>query len=149
VRHLKYRQERYLVAALAQLLLDCLAARPLAVDALVPVPLDARRARWRGFNQSTLLAAEVARALDRPLLDRVLQRQRPTRPQVGLSARERRANVRDAFACTDRTAVAGRRLLLVDDVMTTGATLEACATALDGAGAAAVYGLVVARDVLG
>lgn len=148
VRHLKYRQERYLVAALGQLLVGCLAARPLAVDALVPVPLDARRARWRGFNQSALLAAEVARALDRPLLDAALRRQRPTRPQVGLSARERRANVRDAFACTERTAVAGRRLLLVDDVMTTGATLEACAAALHGAGAAAVYGLVVARDVL-
>ncbi|HLI27499.1 MAG TPA: ComF family protein [Chloroflexota bacterium] len=148
VQRLKYRHERHLVAALGRLLLECLAARPLAIDALLPVPLDARRARWRGFNQSALLAAEVAGALGCPLLADGLRRTRLTRPQVGLSARERRANVRAAFACPSRGAVAGRRLLLVDDVMTTGATLEACAGALRAAGAAAVYGLVVARDVL-
>lgn len=146
VRRLKYSQERHLTDTLAALLVDCLARRPLAVDALVPVPLDAGRARWRGYNQAALLAAPVAAALDRPVLA-ALQRTRPTRPQVGLSARQRRLNVRDAFACPPGTDVAGRRLLLVDDVMTTGATLEACARALRAAGAAQVYGLVVARDL--
>lgn len=147
VRRLKYEQERHLAAPLAALLLDCLAARPLAVDALVPVPLDPARGRQRGYNQAVLLAAPLAAALELPLLAGALRRTRPTRPQVGLNARERRSNVRGAFACVSPSTVAGRRVLLVDDVMTTGATLEACADALAAAGAAQVYGLVVARDV--
>jgi ComF family protein len=147
VRRLKYQQERHLATPLAALLLDCLAARPLAVDVLVPVPLDPARGRERGYNQAALLAAPVAKALGLPALPDVLQRTRPTRPQVGLNAGERRANVRGAFACGNPSAVAGRRVLLVDDVMTTGATLEACADALTAAGAAQVYGLVVARDL--
>src|SRR5205823_1833243 len=124
-----------------------LAARPLAVDALVPVPLDAARVRERGYNQAALLAAPVAAALDVPLAPTWLRRTRPTRPQVGLSARERRVNVRGAFTCPEPAAVAGQRVLVVDDVMTTGATLEACAEALVAAGAAGVWGLIVARDL--
>jgi ComF family protein len=147
IHRLKYQGERHLAAPLATLLADCLAARPLAVDALVPVPLDAARGRHRGYNQAALLAAPVAEALAVPTTPDALQRTRATRPQVGLSARERRANVRGAFTCPTPTAVTGRRLLLVDDVMTTGATLEACALALTSAGAERVWGLVVARDV--
>jgi ComF family protein len=147
VRRLKYSQERHLVEPLARLLLECLAARPLTVDALVAVPLDGARARERGYNQAALLAAPVAEALGVPLAPTWLRRSRPTRPQVGLSARERRANVRGAFICPEPAPVAGRRVLLVDDVMTTGATLEACAEALVAAGAAGAWGLVVARDL--
>ncbi len=146
IHRLKYGQERHLADPLAALLLECLAARPLTVDALVPVPLDRARARARGYNQAGLLAAPVAAALGVPVAADWLARQRPTRPQVGLSAAARRANVRGAFRCPTPD-VAGRRVLLVDDVMTTGATLEACAEALVAAGAARVYGLVVARDV--
>jgi ComF family protein len=148
VRRLKYSRERYLAAPLAALLEECLAARPLAIDALVPVPLDPTRSRDRGYNQAALLAAPVAAALNVPLAPDWLQRSRPTRPQVGLNARERRANVRGAFTCPEPAAVGDRRLLVVDDVMTTGATLEACADALMAAGAAGVWGLVVARDVI-
>jgi ComF family protein len=144
---LKYEGQRHLARPLSELLLDCLAARPLAVDLLVPVPLDRGRGRERGYNQSALLAEPIGRALGLPLLAGALRRTRATRPQVGLSARERRANVRGAFACADPSAVEGRRVLVVDDVMTTGATLEACADALTAAGAAVVYGLVVARDL--
>jgi ComF family protein len=147
VRRLKYHQERHLAASLAELLLEALRARPLAVDAVVPVPLDPGRQRARGYNQATLLAAPVAASLDRPLVSDWLARTRATRPQVRLTARERRANVRGAFACPDPAAVVGQRLLLVDDVMTTGATLEAGAEALMAAGAAGVWGLVVARDL--
>lgn len=147
VRRLKYSQQRHLVEPLARLLLECLAARPLAVDAVVAVPLDGARARERGYNQAALLAAPVAAALGVPAEPTLLRRTRPTRPQVGLSARERRANVRGAFDCPDPGALAGRRVLVVDDVMTTGATLEACADALIAAGAGAVWGLVVARDL--
>jgi ComF family protein len=147
VRRLKYGQERHLVALLGGLLHECLADRPLAVDALVPVPLDAARLRARGYNQAALLATSLGAALGWPVLPNALQRTRPTRPQVGLSPRERRANVRGAFGCPAPALIQGRRLLLIDDVMTTGATLEACAEALVAAGAARVYGLVVARDV--
>jgi ComF family protein len=149
IHRLKYEQERHLAGPLAALLLERLAADPLAVDALVPVPLDAARGRHRGYNQAALLAQPVASALDVPLAAGWLRRARTTRPQVGLNAQQRRANVRGAFACADPGAVAGRRVLLVDDVMTTGATLEACAEALAQAGAASVYGLVVARDLPG
>jgi ComF family protein len=144
---LKYGQERHLVDLLGGLLQQCLANRPLSVDALVPVPLDAARLRARGYNQAALLAASLGAALGWPVLPDALQRTRPTRPQVGLSPRERRANVRGAFGCPAPSLVQGRRLLLIDDVMTTGATLDACAEALVVAGAARVYGLVVARDV--
>lgn len=147
VRRLKYSRERYLVDPLAALLEECLTARPLAVDALVPVPLDQARSRDRGYNQAALLAAPVAAALGVPIAPSWLRRSRPTRPQVGLNARERRANVRGAFECPVPEAVAGRRVLVVDDVMTTGATLEACAEALMTAGASGVWGLVVARDI--
>jgi ComF family protein len=147
IQRLKYEQQRYLAEPLAALLQECLTARPLAVDALVPVPLDAARARERGYNQAALLAAPVAESLAVSFAPRWLRRSRPTRPQVGLSARERRANVRGAFTCPESAGVAGRRILLVDDVMTTGATLEACAEALLTAGAASVFGLVVARDL--
>lgn len=147
VRRLKYSQERHLVEPLAALLTECLAARPVTADLLLPVPLDAARARDRGYNQAALLAAPVAATLGVPVVPDALRRIRATRPQVGLSARERRANVRGAFTCPEPAAVAGRRVLLVDDVMTTGATLEACAEALVAAGAAGVWGLVVARDL--
>jgi predicted amidophosphoribosyltransferase len=78
-----------------------------------------------------------------------LERTRATRPQVGLSGRERRANVRGAFATRPGAALAGQRLLLIDDVMTTGATLDASAEALLTAGASSVHALVVARDLPG
>ena len=147
IQRLKYHRERHLAGPLARLLLECLQARPLEVDAVVPVPLDGSRGRARGYNQAALLAAPVADALAVPLAADRLRRTRATRPQVGLSGRERRANVRGAFACSEAGSVAGLRVLLVDDVMTTGATLEACAEALVAAGAARVWGLVVARDL--
>lgn len=117
------------------------------VDGVVPVPLHWRREMRRGFNQ----ARELARALDRPLLD-ALVRTRYTRPQVELAADRRQANVRDAFRLRSRWLaqhdhLAGSTLVLVDDVSTTGATLEACAAVLKAAGAAKVYALAAARVV--
>jgi ComF family protein len=110
-------------------------------DRVVPVPLHSRRLRQRGFNQ----AADLARELDRPVLH-ALRRVRWTAPQADLPAAQRHRNVRDAFRLAgDRAAIERRCLVIVDDVSTTGATLEACARALKAAGAREVRTLTAAR----
>jgi ComF family protein len=118
--------------------------------ALVPVPLHPVRERERGFNQAELLAGELARGAGLALLP-VLRRVRPTRPQVGLAAADRARNVHGAFG-TDPARVPllrGRTALLVDDVFTTGSTLEAAAAALRAAGAAQVGAVTLARALPG
>jgi ComF family protein len=114
---------------------------------VVPVPLSRGRLRQRGYNQSELIAAELARlgALPEPV-PAALVRCRDNRPQVELPRAERLENVLGAFECSRPELVAGRRVLLIDDVSTTGATLEACAAPLIQAGAARVLGLVVAKS---
>jgi ComF family protein len=111
-------------------------------DAAVPVPLHRRRLRTRGFNQ----AAELARHLRLPLCH-ALRRVRATPSQTDLPAAERHANVRNAFALARRVDVRGKCLVLVDDVSTTGATLEACARVLRDAGAREVRAVIAARVV--
>jgi ComF family protein len=117
---------------------------PPAADVVVPVPLHPRRLARRGFNQSALLARPVARAAH-GRLSHALDRVRDTPTQGGLSAAGRRANVRGAFAVARPRAVAGRSVLVVDDVWTTGATARACARALVGAGARTVWVWTLAR----
>jgi ComF family protein len=113
-------------------------------DILIPVPLHPRRLRWRGFNHACVLAAPTARTLGIPLAARLLHRTRDTESQVTLTEPERHRNVRQAFSVPCRDRVAGSRVLLVDDVLTTGATANACATALRAAGARAVDVLTLA-----
>lgn len=144
---LKYRGILDRAELLGGLLAEAVEHRPLAVDLLVPVPLTAARCRARGFNQSALIAAAAARRLRVPTDTAVLERRRETASQVGLSADRRRENMAGAFHCPNAAAVRGKRIGLVDDVMTTGSTLAACADALLEAGAARVYGLVVAREL--
>lgn len=112
------------------------------VDVVVPVPLHAGRLAERGYNQAALLARPVARVIGAPLACRALVRVRATERQASLDREARLANVVDAFAC--RGDVRGRRVLLVDDVTTTGATLNACRSALAVAGARDVVALVLA-----
>ena len=116
-------------------------------DALVPVPLHWRRLWTRRFNQSAMLAAAISAQSGVPIATGVLKRVKPTAQQVGLSRTERAANVQGAFRVPPeaRGAVAGRRLVLVDDVLTSGATVEGCARALLRAGAANVDVLIFAR----
>jgi len=118
-------------------------------DAVVPVPLHWRRLWARRFNQSALLADAVARDSRRPVLHDALRRVKATPQQVGLTRAQRAENVQGAFrmSATGRAAVAGRRLVLVDDVLTTGATAEGCARTLLRAGAANVDVLTFARVV--
>ncbi len=118
-------------------------ARP--VDLVVPVPLHPARLADRGFNQAALLARPLARALGARLEARALVRVRDTPPQTPLDVPARRANVRGAFAVRSPARVRDRVCLLVDDVLTTGATAAACAKALRGAGADSVLLLVLAR----
>jgi ComF family protein len=116
-------------------------------DALVPVPLHWRRLWARRFNQSAMLAAAVSAASGVPMVTDALKRVKATVQQVGLSRSERAANVQGAFRVPEpgKAAVAGRRLIVLDDVLTSGATVEGCARALLRAGAGNVDVLVFAR----
>lgn len=140
---LKYQGMQPLARPLGAYLLRSL-PRDEAFDAIVPVPLHWWR-RWnRGFNQSELLARALSRSTGIPVRD-ALRRTRPTASQAGLSNTARRRNMVQAFRCRREIAVRGKRILLVDDVMTTGSTATACARALKGAGATRVAVLTVAR----
>ena len=144
---MKYGGRTRLVRYLVQGLELALERRPLTIDLVIPVPLSSGRLRSRGFNQSELLARPVADHHQWALAPRTLARIRDTPQQTRLPAARRSQNVAEAFAVLDPGGVKGKRILLVDDVATTGATLNACAAALLSAGAEGVWGLVVARDV--
>ncbi len=148
IHALKYEGRTELAQPLARYLLATLAIPPWPailprIDAVIPAPLHARRRAERGYNQATLLARPLCRWMGLPLHTDWLQRTQMTRPQVGLNAHERRANVADAFRASP--AVCGKTLLLIDDVYTTGATMTACAAAAKAAGARLVYGLALAQ----
>jgi len=144
IHRFKYRNLRALAEPLGELLASYVLEHPLPADVLVPVPLHPARLADRGYNQSALLARELGRRLDLPVVENSLLRVRHTRQQVGLNAEERRRNVTGAFACCD-DRLAGRRVLLIDDVYTTGATLNACGEALMAAGVASAWGLTLAH----
>jgi ComF family protein len=140
VHALKFRGELALAPLLASLLLE--RTRADAVDHVVPAPLSRERLRQRGYNQSV----EIARHLRRQALDVALcERTRDGRPQIELPYDERQSNVRGAFRCT--RSLIGARIAVVDDVMTTGATLHEIARTLKAAGAAHVVNWVVARTL--
>lgn len=139
----KYGKIKTLARPLGDLLASAL-PREQEWDALVPVPLHWRRQWKRGFNQSELLARDIARRTAIPVVN-ALGRKHPTLTQAGLSITNRRRNVATAFRCKQPGAVAGKRILLIDDVMTTGSTGAACALVLKRAGARKVALLTVAR----
>jgi len=147
VHALKYNY----VSALAQPMARLMAAyveeeEAIEADLLAAVPLYVRRQRLRGYNQSLLLARELSRLCGLPLAERGLARRRNTPPQArSADAEARKRKVADAFVA-DRRWAEGKRVLLIDDVMTTGATLDACARALRQAGAASVWALTFARE---
>ena len=145
IHRFKYSNVRALATPLGKLAIEYLSSNPLPMDVVVPVPLHSRRLRERGYNQAALLAKEIGASADLPMIDGVLLRIKSTIPQVGLGAAQRRDNVRGAFRCTN-TSLAGLSVLLVDDVCTTGATLEACSAALRDTGVKLVWGLVLARE---
>jgi ComF family protein len=146
VAELKYRGRRRMAGRLAALLLQRPEVRDLLEGAaLVPVPLHPHRRAERGYNQAELLAREIATRSRAALAPGLITRRRDTPRQTGMAAAQRRRNVHGAFAVPKPERVAGRVLVLVDDVYTTGATLRACAEALRQAGAAEVRVLTLAR----
>ncbi len=139
----KYLHRVELADYFGTLLYEYLLTFPLSVDTIIAVPLHSERERARGYNQAALLAHALGKHTHLPVWNDALMRTRATRSQTELNAEERRANVRDAFVATPR--VRGARVLLIDDVCTTGATMEACGAALYAQGAQAVWGLAIAR----
>jgi ComF family protein len=133
----------YLVAAF---LLDPWPLFYTQIDGVIPVPLHAERRRQRGYNQAELLARAFCQQVRLPLEPTWLERTRLTHSQVGLHRHARQANVANAFCAT--SVVRNKRILLIDDVSTTGATLNACATAALMAGARAVYAMALATPAL-
>lgn len=144
VLNLKFRRERGLARPLAELMAAELRRRmdEWRPDLLIPVPMHWLRVWERGFNHTQALAAEVSRAAGIPALE-ALRRTRPAPPQVGLHADERRRNLSGVFAMVNAVSVAGRRVVVLDDVRTTGSTLSECAGTLRKAGAAEVFGLTI------
>jgi ComF family protein len=144
VLQLKFGSGRHLVPLMGALMRNSL--RALSADVVVPVPLAPGRLRERGYNQAALLAEHVAAAIGCAVGTDTLQRQ--TRPaQLTLAADARLRNLAGAITCQTRDAVVGKRVMLVDDVVTTGATLSACADALAQAGAARIEAVTFARDL--
>jgi ComF family protein len=145
IRRLKYGDRPDLAGPLGHLARQAARAGGVEADLVVPVPLHPARLAARGYNQAALLGGAVAAELSLPLAARALARTRATPPQARLARAARLGNVAGAFRVRRPGAVRGRRVLLVDDVSTTGATLAACAEALRAAGAAEVTALVLAR----
>ncbi|MBV9580957.1 MAG: ComF family protein [Chloroflexi bacterium] len=143
---LKFKSARYLADLMGELLVECLAVQPVQADLVVPVPLSKARLRQRGYNQAALLARPVASVVHGTLATSVLTRT-DRRSQRTLSATQRLSNLAGAFRCPHDQAVVGQRVLLVDDVITTGATVSTCADTLARAGASRVSVLAFARDL--
>jgi ComF family protein len=132
---------------LAELLADYLKKNPLPGEALVGVPLHPRRLRERGYNQSILLAGELGKRIGLPVIEDCLIRVKQAQPQVRAGdVEERWRNVADAFMCRDER-ISGKQIILIDDVCTSGATLESCAAALKNKTATSVWGLTLAREI--
>lgn len=147
VHELKYNNLRAISGYLAILMASYLRDNPMQGEVLVPVPLHQRRLRQRGYNQSTILARELGRLISLPVVDDSLHRLKGSSPQARAeTVEDRLKNVKGAFSCWD-SKLRKRHIILVDDVCTSGATLEACATAVKATGALSVWGLTLAREI--
>lgn len=146
IHQLKYHNLKAISPCLAGLLADYLRSNSLPGEVLVPVPLHPRRLRERGYNQSSLLARELGKLTNLPVVEDCLVRIKEARPQVkAADVEERRKNVTGAFICRN-DKLRGKQVILIDDVCTSGATLESCAATLKGKGALFVWGLTLARE---
>lgn len=147
IHQFKYANRHSLTVILAQLMAHHWHSGAIPADLLVSVPLHPARQRERGYNQSDLLARALGDMISLPVVTAGFERVRPTISQTRLSAADRRENVQDAFVYSSRrdNIINDRRVVVVDDVCTTGSTLEACSLALKDAGARIVWGFTLAR----
>lgn len=150
IHSFKYRNKTHLRRPLALLALEKVSEfiRSRRSDLIMPVPLHRKKLSSRGFNQAVLLGEIISQRLEMPLDRHNLRRIRWTEPQVNLAAGDRRANVKDAFAIHEAELVKGFRVLLVDDVLTTGSTVDECGRVLKAAGAMDVAVITVARALI-
>jgi ComF family protein len=146
IHHFKYQRRRELADTLGLMLFDYWQKADIPADLVLPVPLHPSRQKERGYNQAALLAGVLAAQAQLPLNQTGLTRTRATAPQVGLGVEERKANVQDAFRWTG-DGLKGVCVLLIDDVCTTGATLQACAKVLRRGGADLIWALTLARPL--
>ena len=147
ILRLKYGRDIGMGEVLSKHLIELYNGLQWSIDLVVPVPLGIARWKQRGYNQAGLLALPLAYAMGIPYQSAALRRTRETSSQVRLGAQERHKNVKDAFRASPRL-VSGKRILVIDDVTTTGSTITACAQALTMAGASAVFGMTLARAIL-
>lgn len=146
IHKLKYNHRMGLGEALARMMISSLEMLNWSLDIITSVPLGLVRFEERGYNQATLLAKPIALSQRLPFSPRILVRRRETRSQVGLTVLERQENMAGAFWADSKLAK-GKNILIVDDVTTSGATINSCAKALIDAGASSVYGFSLARAV--
>ena len=142
---LKFNNKPYLSRTLGRYLASLYQTLDWHIDMVIPVPMTEARKKWRGYNQAELLATEFCEAVHLPLNTQALQKVRETDEQKELSMQERQKNILDAFKVQDKYYIKGKSILIIDDVMTTGATANACATALKKAHASKVYVLTIAH----
>lgn len=140
IHRFKYGRQRHLMHPLAAIMVHKMKAVGLTdVDRVIPVPLHKRRERQRGFNQAELLARVIAREMGWKLDKKVLVRLQDTRSQSDLTKQERQRNVRDAFSLFPGVSLKGEKVLIVDDIYTTGSTMDSCSRALRQAEPEAIY----------
>lgn len=144
IQKLKYQRNISVVEKLALFFTELYNQFKMDIDIIVPVPLNKNRIRERGFNQANLLGIPFSTQVKKPLVFKALSKKLDTRTQVGLQRSDRFENVSNAFL-GDEELVSGKNILLIDDVATTGATLEACASALKTANAKDIFGFTLAR----
>ncbi len=146
IHALKYQGKKSLAKIFGRSMSGLLNSDPMLkqADALVPIPLHSARKRERGFNQAELLSLEISDQTGIPILN-ALKRKKNTKSQITLDPKERIENMQGAFIIKDKQMVINKRVILIDDVITTGATISSAAQVLQNAGAQEVYGLVVAR----
>lgn len=147
IYEIKYDNLRALGDMMGEIIFDYLSENNIYYDVIVPVPLHQNKLKKRGYNQSVLIAQSAARKIKKPLVTDILMRIKDSPPQVDSeSLSERLDNVRDAFKCKDNS-LSGVNVLLLDDVCTTGSTIEACARALKETGVKSVWAITVAREI--
>jgi ComF family protein len=154
IHQFKYKEKKYLANPLGKLLVDFVEEylEEERFDYIVPIPLEKARQKKRGYNQAELLARVLGEEVNKPILTNLVKRRKKTKPQFGLKKEERFENLSGAFEISesvkeDVATIAGKTVLLLDDLATTGATLDECARALKRAGVSEVYALVLAHGI--